>query len=140
MSDVAGAGPQRLRVIFVTGDRDWSDEAALRAVLRSHKPGAWLLNGGCRGADLLAQSMAYEFGFQPVRMDAIWPYHGKKAGSVRNREMGKMLNILRKVGAAITCYACHNDLENSKGTKDMVEILVANDFKWALVTSEKSNV
>ena len=122
-----------LRVIFVTGDREWTDRAALRGVFALHQPGAWLLQGGCRGADLLSESMCCDFGFQPLRMDATWGYHGTKGGPIRNREMGRLLAILRDAGAAVTCYAVHDDLEHSKGTRDMISVLDKLGFKWTRV-------
>jgi hypothetical protein len=124
-----------MNVIFVTGDREWSDVGALREILRPHQPGAWLVHGGCRGADLTADALAQELGHHPLRMDPLWKVHGKKAGPIRNLEMLHLLLVLRKTGHPITCYACHNDLEHSKGTKHMTGLLTASDFRWTLVTS-----
>ena len=126
----------KLRVIFVTGDREWTDEMALRRVFATHAHGAWLLHGGCRGADLLADLVSRDFGFQTIRMEAGWGYYSKQAGPIRNRAMGRLLAILHDAGADITCYAVHNDLEHSKGTKDMVAVLESHGLAWNRVTSQ----
>jgi hypothetical protein len=42
-------------VVFVTGDRHWSDHVALQEALQHHAPGTWLVEGGAPGADHVAK-------------------------------------------------------------------------------------
>ena len=124
-----------LRVIFVTGDRHWRAMDAIRHVLQRHEPGAWVIQGGATGADHRAEVAALEVGHQPLTMLAPWGFHGRKAGPLRNREMAKLLRILRDAGAEITAYAFHDDLRESKGTRDMVGLLDKLGIAWDLVGS-----
>lgn len=72
--------------------------------------------GEARGADRLAAEAARRLGIPShriLRFPAKWGKYGKAAGPIRNQQMldeGKPTLVL----------AYHNDLENSKGTKDMV--------------------
>jgi hypothetical protein len=124
-------------VVFVTGDRHWSDHVALQEALQHHAPGTWLVEGGAPGADHVAKVVGMALGFHPIEVCALWNRYGKKAGPIRNLEMLHLLLILRKAGHPITCYACHNDLERSKGTKHMTGLLTASGLQWSLVTSSE---
>ena len=57
--------------------------------------------------------MAKQLGFEVREYPAKWDEHGKAAGPIRNRQMFDS----EKPELVI---AFHNDLANSKGTKDMV--------------------
>ncbi len=73
-----------------------------------------IIQGGCKGADLLAKNIAEEWGCQ-ISTFAIskedWHEHGKAAGPVRNKQM------LDENPHIVLCF--HNNLQQSKGTKDM---------------------
>jgi hypothetical protein len=123
--------PDRLTVLFVTGDREWTDHGALQGAIAPHRHRArWLLHGGCRGADSVAHAVALEVGIQPIRMDAMWTFYGKKAGPLRNAEMGRLLAALQAVGYEIVPLVCHDHLEGSRGTANMVEVLEHHGLEW----------
>jgi hypothetical protein len=124
-----------LTVVFVTGDRNWHDRAKIREILESHPSGTWVLHGGCRGADLIADGIARSLGQLPMRMDALWDFHGKRAGPIRNRAMAKVLAAFRKAGVGVHAYAFHDDLEHSKGTKDMTLALADQGIAWSRACS-----
>ena len=72
-----------------------------------------VIAGGARGADTLAVRAAKECGVAYVEYRADWERYGKKAGPIRNQ---KMLDL----GKPDFVLAFHDDIESSKGTKDMV--------------------
>jgi len=83
------------RRVLVTGSRDWTDEAPIRASLESQLAewgGISVIHGACRGADEIAGQWARDciFSRRPVRLEvypANWTAHGKRAGPLRNRQM-----------------------------------------------------
>jgi hypothetical protein len=62
----------------------------------------------------LARRIAEELGLEVRKYPAKWHTYGKAAGPIRNREMLKENPEL--------VIAFHDDIKNSKGTKDMVTI------------------
>jgi len=100
--------------ILVCGDREWTDRAAILAVLRDlTHPGDIVIHGACRGADLLAKSCSIELGLVERGYPAKWTAYGLAAGPIRNQEM------LDKEHPDLV-VAFHPDLTKSKGTKDMI--------------------
>ena len=71
-----------------------------------------IIHGDCRGADRMAGEVAELLGIQVHKVPADWDTYGNKAGPIRN---SIMLGYMPKM-----VIAFHNDIENSKGTKDMV--------------------
>ncbi len=67
----------------------------------------------CRGADFLAVKAARACGIPYVEFPAEWERFGKSAGPIRNQ---KMLDE----GKPDLVIAFHEDLEKSRGTKDMI--------------------
>ena len=93
-----------------------------------------LYEGEQRGADQLAASWAYGQRIPVVPTRAKWTEHGecrcaageprcKAAGPRRNREqLAKALAASDQTAARIVVLAFHRSFQESKGTKDMVEI------------------
>lgn len=107
-------------IIVVTGDREWE---SLETISEAFK---WFLNhykvtpeqvmvieGEARGADKRCRLVAEEMGMNVKALPAEWEKYGRAAGPIRNQSM---LDFHPEV-----CLAFHDDLENSKGTKDMVK-------------------
>lgn len=99
--------------IIICGDRNWSDYESMLNFIKSLDKTSIIIQGGCRGADLLAKQAADECGLSCWTVNANWKTYGKAAGPKRNSEM-------------LDCcpdfvVAFHSDIENSKGTKNMVE-------------------
>lgn len=101
--------------LLVTGDREWPDNRykATKETILDFEPGV-IIHGAARGADLMAEAIAKEAEIDYVGIPAKWKQHGKKAGPIRN---GKMLDKFHPD----VVLAFHADLENSKGTLDMVK-------------------
>lgn len=107
--------------VLVTGDRNWADYGMIKdalarrkyteAILRIGPP--IVIHGAAKGADRLAGYAAKSLGLEVREYPADWKL-GKAAGVIRNQQMLDS----EKVDLVL---AFHDDLENSKGTKDMVE-------------------
>lgn len=118
-------------VLFVTGSRDWKDRNAIKAAIAGYPKGTWLLHGGCRGADLIADAVGRDFGYQAIRMDANWN-QGKASGPLRNESMADLMDAMICAGFTIRAFVFHEDLANSKGTGDMVRRLQERSIAYDL--------
>src|SRR5260221_1975327 len=78
-----------------------------------------VIHGGARGADRLAGYAAKSLGLGLEEYPADWKL-GKAAGVIRNQQMLEILLQCSNPEMNLV-LAFHDDLENSKGTKDMVE-------------------
>jgi len=103
--------------ILICGDRNWNNIKVIQQVLSeflSEKPIDCVIEGECRGADTLGWLAASKMGIKVLKFPAKWEDHGKAAGPIRNQRMldeGKPTIVL----------AFHNNIEQSKGTADMVQ-------------------
>lgn len=113
--------------VIVTGSRTWRDEQIIRDVLlrlqAEHGLTLLVLHGDAEGADRIADEVCAELGIDRVKCPANW--EGRKsirngrpvywAGPWRNQFM---LDFGKPVGLVV---AFHPFIQNSKGTRDMVE-------------------
>lgn len=112
--------------IIISGDRNWQDEKIMKYVLCQLPSDTRITHGACRGADLMFASLALErntthaTGFQIVGQEANWKMYGKGAGPKRNQEMLDSC-------AQDMVIAFHDNIQDSKGTKNM--IMLANKAK-----------
>lgn len=75
--------------LLVTGSREWTEYWTMRRELwraLQQMPGATLVHGACRGADLMAHGIWNEWNLPTEAHPADWAL-GKAAGMVRNRAM-----------------------------------------------------
>ena len=101
--------------ILACGDRNWINGSAIRRELEKYPLDTIIIHGAARGADSIAGSIALSLGMQVEVYPAQWNLYGKGAGPIRNKQMldeGKPDKVL----------AFHENIESSKGTKDMVKI------------------
>lgn len=105
--------------VLVSGDRHWTDkwivERILDGIRDCYAPRFTLIEGCARGADHAAEVWAgkRELSKSHEHYPARWDDHGRATGPIRNRQM-------LTEGKPTIVIAFHDDLENSKGTKDMV--------------------
>jgi hypothetical protein len=99
-------------LILVCGDRNWTSRKAIRDRLMVCPKYTTILEGGCRGADLLSRAVAEELGLEVIEMPANWKLYGKSAGPIRNNRMLSMGP--RRV------IAFHNNIIESRGTAHTV--------------------
>lgn len=100
--------------VLVCGDRDWTCARCIGRLMTSLGLDAVVIEGEARGADRMARIAAIGRGLSVDRYPALWNTYGPAAGPIRNRQMlvdGKPTRIV----------AFHNDIESSRGTKNMVE-------------------
>jgi len=102
--------------VLVTGDRDWNDAVLIESHLKKLPKDTLIIQGGARGADTLAKQAAHRLGLEVETYKADWKRYRKAAGPIRNRQM-------LKEGKPDRGLAFHDNIENSKGTKDMVAVL-----------------
>lgn len=98
--------------LLVCGDRNWADQAAITQVLSELKP-TLVIEGDARGADKMAGLAADQLGIAKAVFPADWDKYHRAAGPIRNQQM-----LDQKPDLVL---AFHDDLMNSKGTKDMVK-------------------
>lgn len=75
------------------------------------------ISGTARGADVLGEQFAYNWGYEVVRFPADWDKLGKRAGYVRNAEMAKYAVADDNFGVLIAFWD-----GKSKGTKHMIDL------------------
>jgi len=124
-----------MRVVLVCGDRNWNDYKKIKITLQKEhqeRPITYLVEGGARGADTLAKVAAKKLGSQVGECEALWEFHGTKAGPIRNQMQLNLALKLVQVGPTVkraydpvsddefSVLAFHSDLKSSKGTMDMV--------------------
>ncbi|SRR6266849_768377 len=74
--------------VLVCGGRDFSDFDAANEALTYHAFEAdFIIHGGARGADSLAQDWADNAGLACLVYPADWKMHGRAAGPLRNQRM-----------------------------------------------------
>lgn len=102
--------------VLVTGDRNWDDAKIITEALQALPDDGCLhiiIHGAARGADSIAADIAMRLGMTPAAFPAKWKEYGRAAGPIRNQQM-------LDEGQPELILAFHDDLLNSKGTKDMV--------------------
>lgn len=77
--------------VLVCGGRDFDDALTLGAWLggihKNNGPITLLIEGGARGADVMARKFAEWQGIPVRTFPADWDKHGKAAGPIRNKQM-----------------------------------------------------
>ena len=122
-----------MNIIF-SGDRNWNNLTLIKAVMERIIVvyGSFtLIEGEARGADILSKEAAKIYAVPFKEFPADWLTYKKAAGPIRNRRM-----VTEGNGQAVVAF--HNDIENSKGTKDMVNFAKSKKLPTIVIT-EKMN-
>lgn len=100
--------------IIVAGSRDFTDYKTVKfavldaiAELDDLYSMTEIVSGGARGVDTLGEYLAKECGFKLKIFPADWKTHGKRAGPLRNIQMGDYADALvaiRKNGSKGTTH------------------------------------
>jgi hypothetical protein len=114
--------------VLVTGDRNWNNSDIIHHWLKEVKKFGFdtLIEGEARGADTLSRIEGAKLGFTILKFPANWDKYPKAAGPIRNTEM-------LKVGKPELVLAFHNDIKNSKGTKNMIDQAIKSKIKVILI-------
>ena len=100
--------------VLVCGSRDYTDRIKMVNIMSSLSPAVTIIEGGARGADIMAREIAEKWGWKVIEFPANWDLYGKKAGPIRNKQM----LVEGKPDLVLAFYSAK---EKSKGTKNMVE-------------------
>lgn len=121
--------------ILICGSRGWHDPDPIEAVIAGYDILAeggneklTVIQGGARGADTLAKTLAKSWGCNTITVEADWDRYGKAAGPIRNKKMlddhdPNVVWAFRTTG-------------KSSGTDDMVKQAKARGVKTYVVTVE----
>jgi hypothetical protein len=131
-------GPPR---VLICGDRHYNNYAKIKFFVDSLPIGSVIIEGEAKGADQFARIAAEEKGIPQeriLRFPAQWDsYLKKRAGMVRNTQM-------LDEGKPTIVVAFHDKIEESKGTKNMIEQAISaglpvliNPDSWWQVDDEK---
>ncbi len=103
------------KVVLICGDRDWTNRGLIHSMLvrLCHDGYDTVVEGDARGADKIAGFVAEDLALEVQVFPAQWDRYGRSAGALRNQQM-------LDEGKPDLVVFFHDDLENSKGTKDMV--------------------
>lgn len=102
--------------VLVCGDRYWTDEKRILKELRTlPQPFSdhTVIDGQAPGADSIGYKVAKKLGMKTKRFPADWIKYGKAAGPIRNQQM-------LDEGKPDIVFAFHDNLKESKGTKNMI--------------------
>lgn len=116
--------------VIIAGSRDFNDYIKLKNILDKFNlliknkgyEITQIISGTCKGADLLGERYAKENNIDIVRFPAKWNTYGKKAGYLRNLEMGEYGDILIAF-----------PINNSKGTYNMIDIMKKLNKKYFII-------
>jgi hypothetical protein len=116
--------------ILGCGDREWTQyEPVQKELLNYLGKNVLVVHGDARGADTIVGEVASQLDFDVLAIPADWQTYGRSAGPIRNQVMlDQQPDIV---------LAFHDDIENSKGTKDMVKRAKAVGVECKVITSRK---
>jgi len=106
--------------VLICGDRDWTEKypiyLTVEALYKKHGDNLVIINGLARGADSIADEIARKFlpDENVLGFPADWTKYKKAAGPIRNKQM-----LIE--GQPDLVISFHQNIEESKGTKNMVE-------------------
>lgn len=77
-----------MKTIMVSGSREWRWDAVIRKALKEEEEyRTRLIQGAAKGADLMARSMAINWGWEVADYRPNYTDYGKTATHIRNMEM-----------------------------------------------------
>lgn len=80
--------------LLIAGSREYDDYEFLEKAVRDLKtPIDYIISGTARGADKLGERYAMENNIDIMKFPADWNSYGKKAGYIRNEQMGKTCDL-----------------------------------------------
>ncbi len=109
--------------VLVCGSRYWTDRDFLYKALDKERQKwkaqgkTWkcLIEGDALGADKMAGDWAKSRGVQPIICPALWDFHGRPAGSIRNTIQAYLQPDI--------IIAFSTNLAESKGTSHMLSLV-----------------
>jgi len=99
--------------VLVTGDRNYRRIDFVERELKKLPSDTIIIHGAAPGADTLAGLIAERIGLKVISFPARWHVYGRSAGPIRNQAM-------IDEGRPDLILAFHDNIKDSKGTKDMI--------------------
>ncbi len=90
------------------------DKSTIQKYINTLSIDTVIIQGMCRGADKIARNFARLRGHVVMGYPADWDRYGRAAGPIRNKQM-------LDEGKPDLVIAFHNNIDQSKGTADMIE-------------------
>lgn len=121
-----------MTTILISGSRYWntnSDYNKIKEELQKY-PNANIIVGDCRGVDTLTVKACKELNYNYKIFKADWNLYGNAAGPIRNKEM---VDCLNKMEGEKIVLAFHENIDESKGTKNLIKIANENKIKVILI-------
>ena len=112
--------------VIIAGGRDFNDYELLKKTcdkILSNQTDVEIVSGGARGVDALGERYAKEKGYNLKIFLANWDEYGKRAGYLRNTEMGEYADGL---------IAFWNG--ESRGTKHMIDIATEKGLNTRIIS------
>lgn len=112
--------------VIIAGGRDFKDYNRLKEVcdkILINQNKIEIVSGTAGGADTLGERYAQEKGYEVKKFPAKWDEYGKKAGYLRNQEMGEYADGLIAFWDG-----------QSKGTKHMIDIANKKGLKVRVIS------
>lgn len=103
--------------VIICGDRNWTDYKMIEAFIVTLPKDTIIIEGDCKETDQLSGLIGKKYGYEVISVPAEWKKYGRKAGPIRNQE------ILDEYKPDLV-VAFHNDIEHSKGTKNMIDLAI----------------
>lgn len=110
-----------MKRIIIAGCRNFEDygiaKEFIKHILNTHyrNDDVTILSGGCKGADLLGEKYAAEYGLELEIYKADWARYKKVAGPIRNREMVSVCD-------GVICFWD----DKSRGTRSLIDLAKKN--------------
>jgi len=103
-----------MKRMIVCGDRNWTDFDIVRSYIEMARMMGFdsIVEGEAEGADSMARDIGRVLGFEVISEFADWDAYHKAAGPIRNAKMLTYKPIL--------CLAFHKNIQESKGTLNMI--------------------
>lgn len=115
-----------MRRILFTGDRDWDDRVLFDILcLLYYRDADFFIEGDARGLDKMAGKWADANAIPLLVFPANWTKFKRAAGPIRNRQM-------LKEGKPTEVAAFHDNITESRGTKDMISASIKAGLKVTL--------
>lgn len=113
-------------IVLVCGSRDWTNIDLIRKELETCLGITKVIHGACQGADILAGKVAKELNLIVEEYPANWSKYRLSAGPKRNQQM-------LDEGKPDYVIAFHDDINKSKGTKDMINRTIKAGIKYKII-------
>lgn len=115
--------------ILICGSREWNNFEKIKSILHKYKSAreTVIIHGDCKGADKISGYLAKQLNMTVEVYPADWKQYGYSAGPIRNQQM-------LDEGKPDICYAFHEDIENSRGTKNMISKCKIANVPFEIIT------